>query len=60
MTQLYTINGAKVILLKLRPQSRPLNGSGNFYLTYETIIQGALPLVRIVHDEFDATVRVIW
>ena len=25
----------------------------------ETILQGALPLLRIVHDEFDATVRVI-
>ena len=25
----------------------------------QTILQGALPLLRIVHDEFDATVRVI-
>lgn len=37
----------------------PFKGSGNVYLTCERILQGALPLLHIVHDEFDATVRVI-
>ena len=49
----------QVILLKPRRQSRTFKGSGNVYFTCETILQGALPLLRIVHDEFDATVRVI-
>ena len=32
-------------LVDQRPQSRPFKGSGNDYLTCETILQGALPLL---------------
>ncbi|KAK3131035.1 hypothetical protein QOZ80_6BG0501190 [Eleusine coracana subsp. coracana] len=37
--QSYTINGAKVIFLKQRPQSRPFKGSGNVCLTCARILQ---------------------
>ncbi|TVU08452.1 hypothetical protein EJB05_41857 [Eragrostis curvula] len=37
--QSYTINGAKVIFLKQRPQSRPFKGSGNVCLTCDRILQ---------------------
>ncbi|CAN6163156.1 unnamed protein product [Urochloa humidicola] len=37
--QPYTINGAKVIFLKPRPQSRPFKGSGNVCLTCDRILQ---------------------
>jgi hypothetical protein len=37
--QPYTINGAKVIFLKQRPQSRPFKGSGNVCLTCDRILQ---------------------
>ena len=38
-------SSAKVILLKPRPQSRLFKGPDNDYLTCETILQGALPLL---------------
>ncbi|KAJ3679284.1 hypothetical protein LUZ60_017295 [Juncus effusus] len=37
--QPYTINSAKVIFLKPRPQSRPFKGSGNICLTCDRILQ---------------------
>ncbi|KAF8691200.1 hypothetical protein HU200_040320 [Digitaria exilis] len=37
--QTYTINSAKVIFLKPRPQSRPFKGSGNVCLTCERMLQ---------------------
>ncbi|XP_062218314.1 protein RGF1 INDUCIBLE TRANSCRIPTION FACTOR 1-like [Phragmites australis] len=37
--QSYTINSAKVIFLKPRPQSRPFKGSGNVCLTCDRILQ---------------------
>jgi len=37
--QPYTINSAKVIFLKPRPQSRPFKGSGNVCLTCDRILQ---------------------
>ncbi|PAN04259.1 hypothetical protein PAHAL_1G052800 [Panicum hallii] len=37
--QTYTINSAKVIFLKPRPQSRPFKGSGNVCLTCDRILQ---------------------
>uniref|UniRef100_A0A0A9DNS7 B box-type domain-containing protein n=1 Tax=Arundo donax TaxID=35708 RepID=A0A0A9DNS7_ARUDO len=37
--QSYTINNAKVIFLKPRPQSRPFKGSGNVCLTCERMLQ---------------------
>ncbi|EES04603.1 uncharacterized protein LOC8077185 [Sorghum bicolor] len=37
--QSYTINSAKVIFLKPRPQSRPFKGSGNICLTCDRILQ---------------------
>ncbi|CAD6247922.1 unnamed protein product [Miscanthus lutarioriparius] len=37
--QTYTINSAKVIFLKPRPQSRPFKGSGNICLTCDRILQ---------------------
>ncbi|CAL5039835.1 unnamed protein product [Urochloa decumbens] len=37
--QPYTINSAKVIFLKQRPQSRPFKGSGNVCLTCDRILQ---------------------
>ncbi|URE20482.1 PLATZ transcription factor [Musa troglodytarum] len=35
----YTINSAKVVFLKPRPQSRPFKGSGNICLTCDRILQ---------------------
>ncbi|WOK94740.1 hypothetical protein Cni_G03445 [Canna indica] len=37
--QPYTINSAKVVFLKPRPQSRPFKGSGNICLTCDRILQ---------------------
>ncbi|CAL9079041.1 unnamed protein product, partial [Musa textilis] len=37
--QPYTINSAKVVFLKPRPQSRPSKGSGNICLTCDRILQ---------------------
>jgi len=37
--QPYTINSAKVVFLKPRPQSRPFKGSGNVCLTCDRILQ---------------------
>ncbi|MQM15972.1 hypothetical protein Taro_048923 [Colocasia esculenta] len=37
--QPYTINSAKVVFLKQRPQSRPFKGSGNICLTCDRILQ---------------------
>ncbi|CAA7405501.1 unnamed protein product [Spirodela intermedia] len=37
--QPYTINSAKVVFLKQRPQSRPFKGSGNFCWTCDRILQ---------------------
>lgn len=37
--QPYTINSAKVIFLKQRPQSRPFKGTGNLCLTCDRILQ---------------------
>lgn len=37
--QPYTINSAKVIFLKPRPQSRPFKGSGNVCLACDRILQ---------------------
>ncbi|KAH7679038.1 PLATZ transcription factor protein [Dioscorea alata] len=37
--QPYTINSAKVVFLKPRPQSRPSKGSGNLCLTCDRILQ---------------------
>ncbi|XP_078428669.1 protein RGF1 INDUCIBLE TRANSCRIPTION FACTOR 1-like [Wolffia australiana] len=37
--QPYTINSAKVVFLKQRPQSRPFKGSGNVCLTCDRILQ---------------------
>ena len=39
IVQSYTINSAKVIFLKPRPQSRPFKGSGNVCLTCDRILQ---------------------
>ena len=39
LVQPYTINSAKVIFLKPRPQSRPFKGSGNICLTCDRILQ---------------------
>jgi len=39
IVQAYTINSAKVIFLKPRPQSRPFKGSGNVCLTCDRILQ---------------------
>uniref|UniRef100_A0A0D9VCR5 B box-type domain-containing protein n=1 Tax=Leersia perrieri TaxID=77586 RepID=A0A0D9VCR5_9ORYZ len=37
--QPYTINSAKVVFLKPRPQSRPFKGSGNVCLTCDRVLQ---------------------
>ncbi|ONK65816.1 uncharacterized protein A4U43_C06F1270 [Asparagus officinalis] len=42
--QSYTINSAKVVFLKQRPNTRPFKGSGNICLTCDRLLQ-SLPLL---------------
>lgn len=37
--QSYTINSAKVVFLKQRPNTRPFKGSGNICLTCDRLLQ---------------------
>ena len=44
-----------------RPQSRPFRGSDNDYLTCETILQGALPLLlsHLINEEYLSTTNLL-